>query len=308
MSGEIDITNLPPGTNFGNYRLAGKLGQGGMGTVYLAEQTSIGRQVALKVLHPERLNSERGLERFLHEARTAAALQHRNLVTIHEVGYLKRHGIAFYSMDYIHGRNLYTIVNQEGPLAPDRARSYVLQVCQAVGYAHQNGMIHRDIKPENILIDEYDLPQLADLGLVANRIGGGGNGPRNPRALSIIGTPTWSAPEQLRHPDRCTAATDVFSLGALYYYLLTAQRPFDGDSLIDLAVNVCTEDPPLLADLAATEAAVIGNLMAKDPEDRPPGGREAALLIEQPEQALAAAAGRGDRPTTHRRRRVRRRH
>lgn len=303
MTTDFDVMKLPPGTKLGAYVLKGQLGQGGMGTVYLAEQTTIGRQVALKVLNPDKLQQEGALERFITEAKTAAALQHQNLVTIHDVGQIPEQGVVFYSMDYIHGRMLYTKVRQEGPLAPGPASDLIQQVAGALGYAHHNGLIHRDVKPENVIIDEYGIPKLTDLGLAVDRFGGNGAGPRNARSLAIVGTPTWSPPEQLRNPSRCTAASDVWSLGALYYFLLTAEAPFTGESLIDLAINIATVDPLKLDQLDDPEHDAIRALMAKDPAERPADGKAALAVLRGGTQDGPSSKG----PTTRRRSRRRRR-
>ncbi|MFW5751222.1 MAG: serine/threonine-protein kinase [Planctomycetota bacterium] len=258
---------LAEGTVLGGYRLGGMLGKGGMGIVYLAEQMSIGRQVAVKVLHPARMTNREKLETFVREARVAARLQHRNLVTIHEVGTDGATGLAYYSMDYIHGRTLETIIAQEGPLDEARAVGLLRQVCQGLGRAHEAGVVHRDVKPGNILVDTNGLALITDLGLAAEIAGPAAA--TNRRVLRLVGTPGFAAPEQARDPDRATPASDVFSLGCTFYQTLTGSEPFDGSTLIDLIVDVVTRPVPPPAGISRRCAQVLDACLHKEPERRP---------------------------------------
>ena len=206
-------------------------------------------------------------------------------------------------MDYVHGRTLYTRIRQDGRLPPGPAYDLIQQIAAALGHAHHNGLIHRDVKPENVIIDQYGIPKLTDLGLAVDRFGGNGTSLRNARSLAIVGTPTWSPPEQLRNPGRCTAASDVWSLGALYYFLLTGEAPFTGESLIDLAINIATVDPARLDQLDDPEHDAIQAMMAKAPQDRPVDGKAALAVLRNGVQDGPSSKG----PTTRRRSRRRRR-
>ena len=262
----------------GGYRLGGMLGKGGMGFVFLAEQMSIGRKVALKVLHPNRLSSPQRVEQFLREARNAARLQHQNLVTIHEAGVDQENGLAFYSMDYIHGRTLRTLLNQFGAMDEDRAVALMRQVCQGLAKAHAAGVVHRDIKPENILVDNGGRAMVTDLGLACEQVPvNAGFG--NRRLLSIVGTPGYAAPEQARIPDRATTASDVFSLGCTLYCMVTGREPFDGATVIDLIANVLTSEPELPDSLSASMVDIIDACLAKDPAARPNNAAALDVLL-----------------------------
>ncbi|MDA3963765.1 MAG: serine/threonine-protein kinase [Planctomycetota bacterium] len=303
MSQPTSIADLPPGTVIGGYRLAGLLGKGGMGAVYLAEQLSIGRKVALKLVSAKRLGGK--VDSFVREARTAAQLQHPSLVAVHEVGAEANLGLYYYSMEYIHGRTLFTVVQQEGSLPPDRVRTYALQVTSALAHAHRQGLIHRDVKPENIMIDEHGNAKLADLGLAADQLGGRGRVLGN-RVLSVVGTPGWSAPEQMRNPERTCAQSDIFALGCVIAFMITGKQPFEGETLIDLAVRVATEPVAGLEDLPESWQDIVEELTAKDPLMRPSHGAAAMHLIEHgPEPRSDSSPSVGS--SARRRRRARRR-
>ncbi len=269
---------LGEGSVVGGYRLGGMLGKGGMGFVFLAEQMSIGRQVALKVLHPNRLGSPQRVEQFLREARTAARLQHQNLVTIHEAGVDVDNGLAFYSMDYIHGRTLRTLLNQFGAMDEDRAVAIMRQACQGLAKAHAAGIVHRDIKPENILVDNSGRAMITDLGLACEQVpvtpGAG-----NRRLLSIVGTPGYAAPEQARVPESATCASDVFSLGCTLYCMVTGRDPFDGATVIDLIANVLTIEPDIPDTLSGSMADIIDACLHKDPAERPNNAAALDVLL-----------------------------
>jgi len=273
------LGELPPDTEICGYRLSGLLGKGGMGAVYLAQQLSLGRQVAMKVLSEKMLHSQHKVEKFLAEARLAARLSHPALVTIHEVGQDPARHLYFYTMEYVHGRTLRTVINQEGALPSDVVRRIAEQMAGALSYAHKQGLIHRDVKPENVLLGEEHVAKLADLGLATAEARGLDQ--QGPRVISIVGTPGWSAPEQLRDPAAASPASDVFALGCLLSYMLTGQEPFTGVTLLDLAVRVATEPVAGLEEIRPPLRQVVEAFTAKDPEDRPATGTEAlATLVD----------------------------
>lgn len=285
MKRTASIADLPPGAVLGGYRLNGLLGKGGMGAVYLAEQMSIGRAVALKLIGAKRLDDR--VEQFLREAQIAARLQHPNLVAIHEVGVDREVGIAFYSMEYIQGRTLFTALQQEGPMPSERVRGIGLEIAGALGHAHRAGLVHRDVKPENILLDGFGHAKLADLGLATDRV----NGPARSlgaRAIRVVGTPGWSAPEQMANPDRAGAPSDVFALGCVLACLLTGRQPFDGETLIDLAINVATRPIAGLESLPRAWREIVERLTAKDPAERPADGNAVVELLQNPPAGTAS--------------------
>ncbi len=222
---------------FGDYELLGELGRGGMGVVFHAWQISLNRAVAVKVLVLGRLSSKEAVRRFHLEAEAAAQLQHPNIVAIHEIG--EHEGQHFFSMDYIEGPSLAALV-EKGPLAPERAARYVRIIAEAVEYAHQRGVVHRDLKPSNILIDASDQPHVTDFGL-AKRLNEAAD-----LTLSgqLLGSPGYMPPEQASAKrGKAGVTSDVYSLGAVLYHLLTGRAPFVGDDVNETVGKVLHEPP-----------------------------------------------------------------
>lgn len=223
---------------FGDYELLEEVARGGMGVVYKARQVSLNRVVALKMILAGQLASPEDVKRFRHEAEAAANLKHPNIVALHEVG--EHAGQHYFSMDYVAGTSLSAMVN-ENPLPATRAARYVEIVAQAIHYAHQQGTIHRDLKPSNILIDEADQPHVTDFGLAKQTKGNAGLTATG----QILGTPSYMPPEQASgRRGQVTPASDVYSLGAVLYELVTGRPPFRTESAIDTILQVL-ETPPL---------------------------------------------------------------
>ena len=210
----------------GNYELLEEIARGGMGVVYKARQTTLGRVVAVKMIVSGRLASEQDVQRFQVEAQAAAGLQHPNIVSIHEVG--QHEGWHYFSMDYVEGRDLSQIL-RENLLSAKQAATYVRQMAEAIHYAHQQGTLHRDLKPSNILIDSHDQVRITDFGL-AMRVEGGSD---LTRTGQILGTPSYMPPEQAQGKRSLIGpASDVYSLGAVLYECLTGRAPFRADSVL----------------------------------------------------------------------------
>jgi serine/threonine-protein kinase len=223
--------------DFDGYELCEELGRGAMGVVYKAWEPSLQRHVALKMILRGEHASAADLARFRGEARAAARLSHRNIVPVYKVG--EHAGRAYFCMEYVPGEPLSALV-ASGPLAPERAARYVAAIARAVQHAHEQGILHRDLKPSNILIDREDQPLVTDFGL-AKRVEGDahltGTG-------AIVGTPSYMAPEQaLGSRGRTGPASDVYSLGALLYELLTGRPPFQAASVVDVLLMVRSEEP-----------------------------------------------------------------
>ena len=286
---------LAPGTTLLGYVIERVLGRGGMGTVYLAKQISLGRQVALKVLHPSRVKNPKAADEFFREASAAAKLNHPGLVGVHDLQADTHLGLYAFSMEYVPGETAYQLVAREGQLPRATALQLIHQIAGALAYAHKHGFVHRDIKPENILVVDGQKTKLLDLGLAYNRLGsvGGTQTPeRNQsggRKLTIVGTPDYSAPEQSRNPEQATAASDVWSLGATLWFLLTADTPFDGETIIDLIVTAATEPLDYPAHITPDCRALLELMMAKDPVDRLADGEEVLVALQQ--------IVRGEKPT-----------
>jgi WD40 repeat protein/tRNA A-37 threonylcarbamoyl transferase component Bud32 len=224
-NGLISGMEIPAGMVLGDYELLEPLGKGGMGVVYKARQRSTNRIVALKVIRSDRLEElsreqcQEWFERFRREAQIAASLEHDNLVSIYEMG--RAGSRFFYSMRFVDGQSLAEIL-RPGPLPNARAAFYVEQVARVLHVLHGKGIVHRDLKPKNILIDTHDRPYVTDFGLAK----WSAYTPGLTQMDSCMGTPEYMAPEQARDSAAATEASDIYSLGATLYELLTGRPPF----------------------------------------------------------------------------------
>ena len=204
------------------------LGRGGMGAVYKARQTSLDRLVAVKILPPEIGRDPAFAERFSREAKAMARLNHPNIVTIHEFG--RRGEFFFFQMEFVDGANLGQLM-ANSRVAPREALAIVMQVCDALQYAHDQGIVHRDIKPDNILVNRQGRAKIADFGLAKLLLGAEEGDPALAAAMlatgRAVGTPQYMAPEQLLNPREVDHRADIYSLGVVFYQLLTGELPPD---------------------------------------------------------------------------------
>ncbi|MBI3270528.1 MAG: protein kinase [Planctomycetes bacterium] len=256
-----------PGATFlpsaiGGYEIIDELARGGMGVIYRARQSGLGRIVALKVMLEGPFASPDQLERFLREARAAARLQHPCIVPIHEVGSVG--GRPFFSMDYVEGLSLDAFVAEHSP-SPRAILDAVRQVTEAVAYAHAQGVIHRDIKPQNILVDAGGRPHLLDFGLAKDLRDAG----TRTRAGLAIGTPAYMPPEQARgRVDEIDERSDVYCLGAVLYQAFTRRAPFEGEDAPSVLREVVYAEPTaprrLVRDLHREIETIILKAMAKE--------------------------------------------
>ena len=237
------------GADFGGYLLVREVARGGMGVVYEARQKSLSRTVAVKMILGGRFASDEHVQRFLTEAEAAARLRHPNIVSIHEVGQCE--GQHFFSMDFVNGQNLGEVVD-ERPLSAEESAELLQQVAEAVHYAHKQGVIHRDIKPSNILVDHRGDPHITDFGLAKLLTASEWGGKAKGLTISgqVMGSPSFVAPEQAGGAGSDIGpAIDVYSLGAVLYYLLTGRPPFVADNLeltLSLVLNSTPPSPRLL--------------------------------------------------------------
>jgi len=245
----------------GHYRIVAELGRGGMGIVYKAHEESLNRFVAIKVLG-EHLTEDPGhVERFLREARSAASLNHPNIVQIYAVS--EEDGRHFFAMEYVSGRSLQQILRSSGPLDPIQVAKIALQTASGLRAAHEQGIIHRDIKPANLLIDDRGLVKIADFGLAL--VTGGVS--RLTATGMFMGTPGYLSPEQCldQDPDH---RTDIYSLGVTLYEALSGKVPFTADSPLALLRQIVEIEPPDLGELNPDVdpelRTIVARMMAKD--------------------------------------------
>lgn len=270
----------------GQYRLKQRLGVGGMGEVYLAEHVLLRRPCALKLIRPERAGDPANLARFEREVRTTATLTHPNTVQIFDYGRADD-GSFYYTMEYLPGLTLEELVKRHGPLPPARAVHLLRQVCGALQEAHAAGLIHRDIKPSNVIVCErggvHDVTKLLDFGLVRD-ISLGGDETQVTQEGTFAGTPAYTSPEQASGGVGVDARSDIYSVGALAYFLVTGQPPFVGRSALKtLAAHLYESPAPLIRhspNVPAEVEDVVLRCLAKRPVERFPD-------VESLEAALA---------------------
>ena len=262
---EGNIGDLP--ASFGRYQIVSKLGEGGMGAVYLAKDKQLGRLVALKTPFFEREDDENTVKRFLREAHAAATIKHPNVCPVYDVG--QHAGRYYLTMEYVAGCSLAEWIRQAGHDDVKTALEIVAKLAGGLQAAHDCGILHRDLKPGNILINEEDEPFLIDFGM-ARRFD------REETLLTvtgaIAGTPAYMAPEQISGDgDQIGPATDVYALGVILYELLTGSIPFSGNLATMLGSIVANNPIPLRsyrAELDPSVEPICRRAMAKEPGDR----------------------------------------
>ncbi len=281
------------GRRLGGYRLLRLLGSGGMADVYLAEQTSLGRHVAVKVLRPETLRHPGAVERFEQEARAAAALVHGHIVQVHEVACLD--GLHFLAEEYVAGPSLKDWLDRRGPLDAAQALTVLAQVGSALVRAAQQGIVHRDIKPENLLVTPTGDVKVADFGLARLT--------SDDLALTrdgmTLGTPLYISPEQ-GEGRTVDARSDLYSLGATVYHLLAGRPPFSGNSVVAVIMAHIKEPLPKLSglrpELSAGLCGIIERLLAKEPAHRFASPQELLQAVGDLERQLGLSHRHGESP------------
>lgn len=279
----------------GGYELIQQIGKGGMGTVYVARQLSLQREVALKVLKTDWNDDATFVTRFQREAHAAAQLSHHNVVQIFDVG--KEGQFHYFSMELVRGTSLAKLIKQKGTFDAETAADYVLQAARGLHDAHQKGLVHRDVKPDNLLLNDQGVVKVADLGLVKSidtaalddsmvEAESPEASPASPEVTKLgagMGTPSWLAPEQARDASKVDARADIYSLGCTFYALLTGQPPFRGESAMDVMIQHLSAPLRLPESIPEEIRRILAKMMEKKPADRYDNLQQ---LIEELEQFL----------------------
>jgi serine/threonine protein kinase len=282
----------------GKYRILEEIGSGGMGQVLLCEHTRLHVPVAVKVLPPNKSADPVVLERFHREARAALTLSHPHLVRAFDID--EDGAFVFIVMEFVHGRSLLALVQEKGPLPVPFAAACVRQAALGLEYACLHGLVHRDVKPGNILLDRYGTIKILDLGLARFFHDARDQLTREQAGGSILGTADYMAPEQALDSHKATIQSDVYSLGATFYFLLAGQAPFaDGSVAQKMLAHQVRQPPPLGTwrdDVPPEVEEVVRRMMAKDPQERYSRPREVFQALE-PWSAPLPALGEDELPS-----------
>jgi hypothetical protein len=288
MSNEAAPSNTTTLPQLGRYQPLKKLGQGGMGEVYLGHDSKLNRQVAIKVLPARSVNDAGAVARFRREAQALAQLCHPGIVQAFDSD--EKDGCHYLVMEFVEGASLAVVLKEKGRIPPARAADYAYQAALALQHAHDKGMVHRDIKPSNLLLTPQGQVKLLDLGL-ARFLQDQIDDAARTREGTGMGTPDYAAPEQFRDAHGADARSDVYALGCTLYHLLTGQVPFPGSSFSEKYESHAHKEPPALEKLCPETpgglALVVQKMMAKRPADR---FRSAAELAEALAPFVAASS------------------
>jgi len=290
------------GQTVGNYLVTQKLGEGGMGSVYLAEHPTIGKKVALKVLHAEFSTNPEVAERFFTEAKAVNAIGHPNIVDIVDYGVLQigpggRDRLVYFIMEYLAGITLSQAIRTESPLAPERALTIALQVADALAASHKTGIVHRDLKPDNIILiqrgRDRDFVKLLDFG-IAKLTGSDGLSSHKTKTGLVLGTPAYMSPEQCEGRATVDHRTDVYALGVVLYEMLVGRVPFIGEGYGEILVQHLTQQPipPSQYRMMSPHVeAVVLKALEKRPDMRYPNMDEFMRAMSDPVGFVEAHGG-----------------
>ncbi|MCC7518987.1 MAG: protein kinase [Verrucomicrobiae bacterium] len=266
------------GQRVSNYEILRRLGQGGMGVVYLARHVTLEREVAIKFLAGQLSNNQDYVDRFLREARSAARLNHPNIISVYDAG--SQDDVYYFVMEYVEGQDFSRLLKQVKQFPELEAIGHVRKAADAMAYAHQEGIIHRDLKPENLILTRSGEVKVGDLGL-AKEV----SAAESSLTLSgvVMGTPFYISPEQVRGARDVDHRTDIYSLGATLYHLVTGVVPYRGTSPAEIMSKHLTEPFPwpqaIHAELSEGACRVMYKMMAKEPEERFQSMREVSQVL-----------------------------
>jgi serine/threonine-protein kinase len=287
----------------GRYRLVRKLGEGGMGEVYVAEQLAMDRLVALKLLREGLADDPNTVERFKREARAASRLSHPNTIILHDFG-VDHDGTFYLAMELLEGETLAEVLRREKRLRPERAMAMLVQICGSLEEAHAQGVVHRDLKPENIFLTRRgghpDFVKVLDFGIAKVRARAA-DAPVETitRAGMIFGTPQYMSPEQIRG-DELDARSDVYALGVMLYQMISGHLPFQAGTPVEMLTKHLHATPQPIGDVDAAHRAAVARLeavalraLSKDPDHRPSSAREFQedLMAAVPQFSTAPMTG-----------------
>ncbi len=274
-------------TEVGKYRILEQIGEGAMGVVYRALDPMLNRAVAIKVMSDALARDDELRTRFLREAQAAGSLQHPNVVTVYDFGEVDGH--LYIAMEFVTGEDLDSMLARRAPLALVQKLDIIVDVLNGLGYAHKRGIVHRDIKPANIRVDEEGRARIMDFGIAHLQSS------KMTRTGLMVGTPAYMAPEQITS-GAISPATDIFSVGAVLYELLTGNKPFEGESLQSVFYKIVSSAPPDITTVSPTLPTSLNTItmraLAKEPSGRYASASDMA-------NALTEARATVERDPTH---------
>ena len=274
------MDKIAPPERLGRYEIIRELGKGAMGVVYEGRDPSLGRTVAIKTARRDVIErsglAQEMMERFLREAKSAGMLNHPNIITIYDVG--EEAGMAYIAMEFLVGRDLNTLIDQQKRFDVKQVVDYGVQICEALACAHDQGVYHRDVKPANIFIPDQGVLKVVDFGIART------HDSTLTQDGALIGTPTYMSPEQFMG-QRVDARSDLFSAGIILYEMLTGEKPFTGEALTTIMHHILKSNPapPHELNYMVPEAlsAVVMKALSKKPQERYPDGRAMAKALRE---------------------------
>jgi eukaryotic-like serine/threonine-protein kinase len=300
VSPVVTSAELLPGAVVSHYHILERVGRGGMGTVYRARDTRLGRDVAIKVINAEIASDADRIARFRREATIVASLNHPSIVVIHDTG--DEHGTSYFVTEFVEGMSLRTLLREEGALGYRRVIDIGAQIADAVGAAHALGILHRDLKPENVMITRQGRAKLLDFGLAKSReVGTSQDVTRtvfDTEAGVMMGTVGYMSPEQVRG-EALDARSDIFSLGIVLYEMLSGARPFEGATTADVVSAVLHADPPPMPDsVPASLRMIVQRCLHSQPVDRFQSAADLAFALRSVTGSTGVGPAVSARPST----------